>query len=348
MQSVLIVLMGSIGDVTRGFSVLSPIRQQYPEATITWLVEPKCEGLVRLHPLIDHVIVFNRSRGIRGIPALWKELQKQEFDVVLDMQRHFKSGVFSRLAPAKRRIGFHPRNTKECNHWFHKEYIEYFPESVSKIANYQAFIKAIGGIPCGASGPFVFGLESFEGGRYPALSEGAKYIGVVLGSSWPSKDIPKGTYLILIQRVLDLFPDFSILLIGDKTHVELAQGLSAELNDSRIFNSAGATDLGGLCTLLARCEVVVGPDSGPGHICSAVGTPYIPCFGPTDPRRVAPAGSEDRVIQSSIGCAPCWRRECPGLDTLCMRMISIEKIIKQLYNCTIREKGQKREEVIEV
>jgi len=329
--------MGSIGDVTRGFSVLSPIKQQYPDVRITWLVEPKCEGLVRLHPLIDQVVVFNRSKGIRGIPALWRELQKQEYDVVLDMQRHFKSGLFSRLAPAKRRIGFHPRNTKEFNHWFHKEYIDYFPESVSKITNYQAFIKAIGGTPFSSSGPFTFGLESFEGGRYPDLPAQANYIGVVLGSSWPSKDIPKSTYLVLLQRLLEDFPNFSILLFGDKTHVSLAQAISAELNNSRIFSSAGATDLGGLCTLLGKCLVVVGPDSGPGHICSAVGTPYVACFGPTDPRRVAPVGNEDRVIQSSIGCAPCWRRKCPGLDTLCMQMISIGKIIKQVHNCVTRE-----------
>jgi len=337
MRSVLIVLMGSIGDVTRGFSVLSPIKQQYPDARITWLVEPKCEGLVRLHPLIDDVIVFNRSQGIRGIPALRLELQKQKYDVVLDMQRHFKSGFFSRLALAKRRIGFHPRNTKEFNHWFHNEYIDYFPESVSKITNYQAFIKAIGGVPCSPAGPFTFGLESFEGGRYPELPVHSEYIGVVLGSSWPSKDIPKGTYIKLLHRFLDVFPNFSILLFGDKTHVELAQGISAELNSSRLFSSAGATDLGGLCTLLGRCRIVVGPDSGPGHICSAVGTPYIACFGPTDPRRVAPVGNENRVVQSSIGCAPCWRRECPGLNTLCMQMISVDKIIAQVHNCVARE-----------
>jgi ADP-heptose:LPS heptosyltransferase len=279
------------------------------------------------------VVVFNRAQGVKGIPSLRRELQKEEFDVVLDMQRHFKSGFFSRLARAKRRIGFHPGNTKEFNHWFHREHIDYFPESVSKITNYQAFVKSIGGVPYGSSGPFTFGLESFEGGRYPELPAPSKYIGVVLGSSWPSKDIPKGSYIVLLRRLLELFPTFTILLFGDKTHVNFAQVLLAELSDQRIFSSAGATDLGGLCTLLGKCVVVVGPDSGPGHICSAVGTPYIACFGPTDPKRVAPAGNEDRVVQSSIGCAPCWRRECPGLDTLCMKMISIDKIIQKLHSC---------------
>lgn len=337
MQRVLIVLMGSIGDVTRGFSVLSPIKQRYPDVEITWLVEPKCEGLVKLHPLINRVIVFNRMLGVRGIPALRRELQKEEFDVVLDMQRHFKSGFFSWLARAKRRIGFHPGNTKEYNHWFHRDHIEYFPESVSKIANYQAFVQSIGGVSCGSSGPFTFGLESFEGGRYPQLPAVSEYIGVVLGSSWPSKDIPRSAYLLLLRRVLELFPTFVIVLFGDKTHVDFAKVLLAELNDERIFSTAGATDLGGLCTLLGKCTVVVGPDSGPGHICSAVGTPYIACFGPTDPKRVAPVGNEDRVIQSGIGCAPCWRRQCPGLDSLCMKMISIEKIIHQIHSCTNRE-----------
>ena len=342
MQSVLIVLMGSIGDVTRGFSVLWPIKQKYPNVKISWLVEPKCEGLVRLHPLIDRVVVFNRSQGILGILALYRELQGEEFDVVLDMQRHFKSGLFSRLALAKRRIGFHPKNTKEFNHWFHREHIEYFPDTISKITNYQSFVKAVGGIPHAVDpqggGSLIFGLESFEGGRYPSLlskksERFTHYIGIVLGSSWPSKDIPKEVYLELLSRLLLVFPNIVLLLLGDKTHVELAESLETELNNKRIFNSAGGTDLGGLCTLLRKCVAVVGPDSGPGHMCSAVGTPYVACFGPTDPKRVAPVGNENRVVQSSIGCAPCWRRECPGLGGLCMKMLPIDEIIHHVDNC---------------
>jgi ADP-heptose:LPS heptosyltransferase len=328
MKSILIVLMGSIGDVTRGFSVLDPIKKFAPDVRITWLVEPKCEGLVRLHPLIDRVIVFNRKRGMRAISSLRNELQSDQYDVVLDMQRHFKSGFFSWLANGKRSIGFHPQNTKEFNHWFHKEYINYFPESVSKITNYQDFVASIGIEP--ARGNYVFGLEGFKGGRYPELPVARKYIGIVLGSSWPSKDIPKDTYLGLIRRLLVDFSDSLLVLFGDKTHVTLAQEICNTIKDDSIFSSAGQTDLGGLCTLLSMCDCVVGPDSGPGHICSAVGTSYVACFGPTNPARVAPVGMEDLVVTTDIGCAPCWRRECPGLDNLCMRRVSFDAIVSKM------------------
>jgi ADP-heptose:LPS heptosyltransferase len=72
--------------------------------------------------------------------------------------------------------------------------------------------------------------------------------------------------------------------------------------------------------------VCVGPDSGPGHLAAVVRTPYLSLFGPTDPGRTAPYGSEDLVIRSPIGCAPCYRRRCPGLGTLCMRLLGVESV----------------------
>ena len=46
---ILVVLMGAIGDVVRGLSVVTAIKAHYPDAHITWLVEPACSGIVSLH-----------------------------------------------------------------------------------------------------------------------------------------------------------------------------------------------------------------------------------------------------------------------------------------------------------
>ena len=85
-----------------------------------------------------------------------------------------------------------------------------------------------------------------------------------------------------------------------------------------------------LVTIISQCRLGVGPDSGPGHIASAFGVPYISIFGPTSPLRVAPVGNEDLVVSAKIGCSPCYRRTCPGLNKLCMRLISVPAVLDRV------------------
>ena len=89
---VLVVLMGSIGDVTRGLGMARPLRRAVPDGQLGWLVEPTSAPLVRLVPEIDSVIVFDRPRGFGAVPQVWRELRDFKPDVTLDLQRHFKSG----------------------------------------------------------------------------------------------------------------------------------------------------------------------------------------------------------------------------------------------------------------
>ena len=96
-RNVLIVLMGSLGDVVRGLALVDACKAAWSECSITWLVEPACAGIVRLHPRIDRVVVFERSRGLAGVLNLRRELRREHFDVTLDLQRHLKSGLIQRI-----------------------------------------------------------------------------------------------------------------------------------------------------------------------------------------------------------------------------------------------------------
>lgn len=330
MDRLLIVLMGSLGDVARGFSLLPPLKNSHPNLHVTWLVEPKCAGVVRLHPLIDEVIVFERDQGVFGLPKLFSRLRSDSFDVVLDLQRHFKSGLFSRLANSKRRIAFHPRNAKELNWIFHNEFIEEVPAHVSKVLHYRKFLEKMNIDP---SGEIDFGLGTLPLDLPEAMPRQLPCIGVVLGSSWPSKDFPAQGYRVLLELLCDRCPDAQVLLLGDKSHVDLSQKLLAAVPNGRLVGLAGKTNLRQLLSVLSMCRVVVGPDSGPGHLSAAVKTPYVSIFGPTPPERVAPFGCEQLAVRSKIGCAPCWRRECPGLDKLCMRLVPVSQVADRVKMC---------------
>ena len=62
----LFVLLGALGDVVRGMSLVDALKRERPDCHITWLVEPACKGVVALHAGVDEILVFERKRGMIG------------------------------------------------------------------------------------------------------------------------------------------------------------------------------------------------------------------------------------------------------------------------------------------
>jgi lipopolysaccharide heptosyltransferase II len=327
--SILIILMGSLGDVARGLSLVSHLKENLPESRITWLVEPKWVDLVKLHPRIDNVIVFNRPKGLLGVWDLYKAFDREHFDIVLDLQRHFKSGFFSWLSGAKRRIGFNRRNAKEMNWLFNNERIAYFSDDLPKLNHYLKFTESLG-FP--APNSLDFGLASLDlRAKTPEPISGGKdpMIAVVMGSSWESKDWFFEGYYGLLKDLL-FSEKMKLVLLGDRSQVASGQQLVRKLNAPGLINLAGQTSLSELVAILKRVAVAVGPDSGPSHVAAAVGTPYVSLFGPTSPERTAPYGSETLVVQARVDCAPCYKKQCPGLDKICMQNIRVEQVKEKI------------------
>lgn len=328
-RSILVVLMGSIGDFVRGLAIAPQLKRHFPGVTISWLVEPVCEELARQNPYIDRVVVFRRNRPLSGLFELRRELREHSFDICLDLQRHLKSGFFSWLSRAARRIGFHPENSKEGNWLFQTEYIEFASDEIPKLEHYFLFLKKLG---VSVERPLDFGVAAgAEPETVRVLREKARsgYVALILKSSWKSKDwVPEG-YERLVESIFAHTP-YAVVLCGDKSSIELAKRLGEAGHSERIINIAGRTTLTELGYLLRGAKACVGPDSGPAHIAAAVGTPHITLFGPTSPSRVSPIGSEALSIQSSIGCSPCYRRECPGLNRVCMRLLSPDIVWQRL------------------
>ena len=74
---------------------------------------------------------------------------------------------------------------------------------------------------------------------------------------------------------------------------------------------AGDDDLVRLTALLARIDLLITGDTGPMHLASAVGTPVVAIFGPSEPARYATGGSLDRVVRVDLPCSPCNRIRRP-------------------------------------
>lgn len=318
----LVVLLGSLGDIARALPVLSILRQERPHARITWAVGERWRELAALHPAADRLVVFPQQRTPAALARFIRELRAEQYDIALDLQRILKSGLCVRLSRAPRRIGFHRTDAKELNHLFTNEWISAFPAEVSKLRHYLAFVEHLG---LAVPGTLPFGLDAAAGHAGPAalaaLSSG--FVALVVGSSWPAKDWSIDAYRNLVARILE-HSACSVVLTGDVSHRADSERLNGSGHDPRIINLVGRTTLTELVTTLSEALAGVGPDTGAGHLAAAVGTPYVTLLGPTLPSRVAPYRCEALAVTSPVPCACVGRRTCRRRAGRCMDAITAD------------------------
>jgi len=327
--SALIVLTGSMGDVVRALPLASILANQHPKPRLTWLIDARWKALVESHPAVDRVVVFPERRTPDAIATLYRALRAERYDVALDLQRILKSGICGVLSRAPRRIGFNRADTKELNHLFTTERIRPALPRESKLRLYLAFAEMLG-IP--VPGELDFGLERLASPeRLPQALRGQSgaMLGVVMGSSWPSKDWTVDGYVDLGCRVTRETA-CRLVLLGGAGHRLVADRVAAGLPADRVVNLAGRTELPELAATLKVCRAAVGPDTGAGHLAAAVGTPYVGLFGPTDPRVVAPYGCEALAVNAGVDCSPCRRRQCRRWGAGCMPTIPGEVVWRTL------------------
>ncbi len=328
-SSILIILTGSLGDIARGLCLVAQIKKNLPACRVTWLVESRWAALVQLHEQIDNVIIFKRAWRLSAVRHLYHDLRREHFDITLDLQRILKSGFFSLLSGAGRRIGFHRRNAKEFNWIFNNEHIGCFSDDLPKIRHYLKFTEHLG-LPVPAA--LDFGLASLNADRTaPRAIAGLQqpFAAVVLGTSWEAKNWHYAGYLSLIRQIL-ADGTLKVALLGDDSQTTLAATLTTQINTPDVIDLVGRTSLPQLIAVLKAAAVGVGPDSGPGHVAAAVGTPFVTLFGPTSPDRTAPFGCEELVVKSEIDCAPCYKMRCPVRSRQCMAGINVDEVMKKL------------------
>lgn len=322
-RRVLIILLGAIGDVVRALPLLGRMRRAWPDAHIAWAVEPKSRAVLEGHQWLDEVILYDRNHALWDFVPFLNRVRKGKFDLVIDLQRHLKSGITSRISGAATRYGFSSANTKELNHWFSTHHIEPQQNMRLKLQQYQAFGDALG-LP---TARIEFGLEASQSERERAramLSAASRPIlGVIVGSSWPSRIYPAEETAAVIRELTHpaegspaLFP----VLLGGPGEASLATQVTKHLDGVPSLNLVESTTLRDLIAIFAECEAAFGPDSGPMHIAAAMGCPIVSLWGATAAERSAPWGFAQLALTGEIPCHPCYLRECP-IGRECMHRI---------------------------
>jgi ADP-heptose:LPS heptosyltransferase len=321
---ILIVLLGAIGDVVRAMPLAMRLRHGFPAATLAWAVEPTAAPLLDGHPAIDEVLIFRRDLGPRAFLSFLRDVRRGAFDLVLDLQRHLKSGVVSFASGAPRRIGFHRVNTKEGNWVFNTECISPQRHWSSKLRQYLAFADRLELV----EGPIEFGLAltQSEEARVDTLLAPVRrpFVAAFVGSSWPSRWWFADRTAAVLSALAARSGLGAVLLGAPGPETSFAAEVAAAVPGAA--NLAGKTTLRDLVGILGRARVSFGPDCGPMHVAAAVGTPVVSLWGATSPERSAPHGAADLAVVGHVACRPCYLRQCP-VGRLCMRQIGVDAVV---------------------
>jgi len=334
-MNILIVKLSAIGDVVHTLPSLEAVRELYPHAHITWVIEETSADLVTGHPTLDRILISRRKHWLRNVRRFraWRQtfrdmrqflsaLRERHYDIVIDFHGLFKSAVIVLLCRGKRKIGY--RSMQELSGLVLTEKI---PEDMGKHAvdRYLDFPRYLGWR--GGDVRFRIPVDNeVEASVRRLLHDNevdieAPFVAVSPRALWPTKLWDDGRFARLCERIVtDL--SLPVLLTGADRDGSLAR--IADTVHCPVVNLGGRTSLKELAYLFSRATAVVTTDSGPMHIAAAMGTPTVALFGPTDPSRTGPYGRGHRVIRAGVVCSPCFLKRCD--HRYCMDNITVDTV----------------------
>lgn len=279
-------MLTAVGDVVHVLPVVTAIKRRAPQCRITWILQPGPAGLVRGHPDIDEIVVFERARGWRAFADLRRRLRAERYDLVLAMQPYLKAGIITAMVSAPRKLGFDRARSRDgtwllCNEHLQSRGERHFQDQ------YLEFAEALGLDPT----PLTWNLgpwpqERAYQERFEAqLSRPAAAI--VVGSSKPEKDWPAERWAEVCDTLESEF-NLQPVLVGSRSPRELAAESVIRARARRAPLSTFGTTLRELVAILDASAVVLSPDTGPLHMAVALNRPTIALMGYTNPKRVGP------------------------------------------------------------
>lgn len=288
-REICIVMLSAIGDAVHVLPVATALKRHWPDARITWIIQPVPHRLVRGHAAIDEFIVFERRSGAgawRSYADLRRKLAGRRFDLSLGLQVYFKAGLITALTPARTRLGFDRARARDLQWLFTNERIAAGPPQHVQ-DQYFEFLHHLGidEKPVRWDLDFDAGERARQAAFFQELDRPA--CAVVVGTSKREKNWSAGGYVPVLEALYErhgLHP----VLVGGPSSVE--RGIADEILGSvrvPVVDALG-DDLRKLVWILDGSALLISPDTGPLHIGRALGTPVVGLFGYTNPKRTGP------------------------------------------------------------
>lgn len=116
---------------------------------------------------------------------------------------------------------------------------------------------------------------------------------------------------------------YQIIVTGNQAEKALVTQIANSIPNAIAVH--GQLNIQELAALQKRMKLLITNDTGPMHLASAVGTPLLALFGPTDPIFCGPAPNPNtQLITISPTCTPCFKKQCR--EPFCLLQITPDKV----------------------
>lgn len=283
---VCIVMMSAVGDAVHVLPVLTSLKRANPGMHVTWILQPGPATLVRGHPFVDEIILFERSAGLNGFLDIRRALRGRRFDLVINLQVYFKAGIITSFTNAPVKLGFDRARARDLNWLFTTDKIA--PHPMQHVQDqYFEFCDWLG-VP---HEPVEWGLgpwgseRAWQRGFYSTFERPAAPI--VVATSKAEKDWMPERWAEVCDALYNDFGLQPVLVGGQSPREAYAERVIMERARHKPVTALGC-GLRKLVSIFDGAALVLSPDTGPLHISVALDKPVVSLIGYSNPKRVGP------------------------------------------------------------
>lgn len=298
------------------------IKSLHPDAHVEILVRKGNESLFIDNPHVSRVLTWDKKEGkTKKLFNLISVIKQAKYDVVINLQRFFSTGLMTTLSGAKEKVGFdknpfsalYTRSVKHVIDGRHEvernnELIAHWGEP--KLKRPKLYLNEVD-------------ISSVE--KYKTQS----YICMAPTSIWFTKQWPAEKWVELIQQLPD---EFQIYLMGGTADTEACKAIQEKVGRSNVTNLCGELNLLQSAALMRDAQMNYVNDSAPMHLASSVNAPVAAVFCSTIPKfGFGPLSDKSYVIETEkdLACRPCGLhglKACPQQHFKCALEIETSRL----------------------
>lgn len=327
--NILIRLPNWLGDMVMSTAFVQAVKENYPGASVDFIVKKGVDFLLDYFPEHEHRYVFSKEeyKGLAGALKFGKQIKAtKKYDLFFCLPDSFSSAMMAYATGAKKRIGFRNevRSLLLTSTFPKKKNTHRVEEYVNLL---QQFLKKEIAVP-------AVKLTNDIAAKKTALL-------ININSEAASRRLPVAKAVSIIRSLREKLPHDFILLGSPKEKAFVNEVYEQLPSKKNILNIAGMTTLPQLLDTIGSCTVMLTTDSGPAHVANALGTHSIVLFGAGNENNTAPYNKKDRTIirLGELGCEPCTKNTCKLYDqpkclTLLDETFITRKVEEILYKTT--------------
>ena len=291
----LVLRMSALGDIVHTLPAVHALRKSFPAARIDWLVDEKWAPILAGNRDVSNIIAMNRGSW-RNVMNTAARLRRTRYDVAIDFQSLYRSAMIGRLSGAPARIGFDAQYSRERGAaFFYTQHVQ--PKRAHKIEHNLELVESVGARAEKIAFPLADDAQAAEEVKRILCGNGVnEYFVLSPGGGWVSKCWPAERHGELARALAERYGWTSVVSFGPGEE-GLAETVRRNAGSPEPF--VQRFNLKQLVPLLRRAKLVIAGDTGPLHLASALGTPVVGLYGPTDPARNGPFSAGGMVVRKA-------------------------------------------------